>query len=89
MGSRVVASTKEDGNQSPRLVRRVIIRTCETDGELQRWAELIFNTNSAQFGLAMISLLPAASAAVRKRVPTSSAKISRGLAGKWCNTMRQ
>jgi len=57
--------------------RRVFAGTCETDGELQRWAKWIFNnTNSAQFELAVTSLLPTASVVFQKCVPTSSAKVS-------------
>lgn len=57
--------------------RRVIAGIQETDGELQRWAKLIFNnTNSAQFGPAMTLLLPTPSVALQKHIPTSSAKRS-------------
>lgn len=81
MGSRVVAGPDGTGEDSE---WPVIWTEGGSSGDIlwDRWwvAEMgkwIFNnTNSAQSGLATVLLLPTASVAFQKRVPTSSAKMS-------------
>lgn len=69
--------------------RRVNAGIQETDGELQRWAKLIFNnTNSAQFGPATTSLLPTPSVAFQKKHPYLLSQEEPGSAEERQNTVR-
>lgn len=67
--------------------RRVIVRTCETDGELQRWAKLIFN-NTVSSVWASHDIASASSiCSVPETCPYLLSQDEQGSAEK-CNTLR-